>query len=105
VAHVIELLQRTMETTRSLTVQLSRPVLREIGRLPALQWLAGQCLESRGVLVKCDFGAVRTAAVPAVGAMRRRLLSSNRARTFQQRRETFPSIRRSSAGSPGESAS
>jgi signal transduction histidine kinase len=47
------LLQRTLETTRSLTVQLCPPVLRELGLLPALRWLATQVLDPRGIA--CEF--------------------------------------------------
>jgi signal transduction histidine kinase len=54
-AHVVQTLQQTLETTRSLTVQLSPPVLRELGLLPALRWLAREVLQPRGIEVQFEF--------------------------------------------------
>jgi PAS domain S-box-containing protein len=45
--------------TRSLTGQLSPPVLYELGLLPAVRSLAWQLLEPRGIRVECDFADAR----------------------------------------------
>jgi PAS domain S-box-containing protein len=55
IARIKRIIEQTLETTRSLTVQLSPPALRELGVPRALEWLAGQTLQTRGIDVRFDF--------------------------------------------------
>jgi PAS domain S-box-containing protein len=56
---VKRMIERTLETTRSLTVQLSPPALRELGMPKALQWLARETLSPRGIDVQFSFDVPR----------------------------------------------
>lgn len=50
-AEVDDMLQKAIEETRSLTVELAPPVLNQMGLEPALEWLAGQMHEKHGYQV------------------------------------------------------
>lgn len=53
-ARITELLGDAIETTRSLAVDLSPPVLRNEGLVPALEWLADRMQERHGLTVELD---------------------------------------------------
>lgn len=49
-----ELIDQTVQYTRSLTFELSPPILYELGLEPALEWLAEQIQEKHGILVNFE---------------------------------------------------
>lgn len=49
------LLQQSVDTSRSLTVELSPPILYDGGLAPALRWLGRSMGEKHGLAVECDF--------------------------------------------------
>ncbi len=55
---VNDLLEQTLSASRSLTAELSPPVLHESGLGPALQWLSRSMLEKHGLTVEVAFDAV-----------------------------------------------
>jgi signal transduction histidine kinase len=52
---VLSLLDKTIQDTRSLTFELSPPVLHELGFEPALEWLVNQVNEDHGVNAELSF--------------------------------------------------
>ncbi len=52
---VYEMLSQTLSASRSLTTELTPPVLNDIGLGPALQWLARNLLEKHGLKVEMAF--------------------------------------------------
>jgi PAS domain S-box-containing protein len=52
IPEVMDLLDDAMETSRSLTAELSPPILRQGGLLPALEWLARWMHDKHGLRVK-----------------------------------------------------
>jgi signal transduction histidine kinase len=54
VDEVIALLEQTLDETRTLTFELSPPILYELGLLPALQWLAEQTQKRHHIRVIVD---------------------------------------------------
>ncbi|MGD1147646.1 MAG: sensor histidine kinase [Thermoanaerobaculaceae bacterium] len=52
------LLDQTIRTTRSLTVEISPPVLYELGLVPAIQWLGDQFKRKHGLAVEVRAGDV-----------------------------------------------
>jgi DNA-binding NarL/FixJ family response regulator/signal transduction histidine kinase len=52
---VLALLDKTIQDTRSLTFELSPPVLHELGFEPALEWLVNQMSEDHGVNAELSF--------------------------------------------------
>jgi CheY-like chemotaxis protein len=52
VGHVDELLEEAIEASRSLTYELSPPILYEAGLIPALKWLARWTEEKHGLAVR-----------------------------------------------------
>jgi signal transduction histidine kinase/ActR/RegA family two-component response regulator len=53
---VDELLGDSIESSRSLAAELSPPILREAGLLPALEWLARWMRERQGLMVELEVG-------------------------------------------------
>jgi signal transduction histidine kinase len=53
-AQVGDVLEQVVETARSLSVQLSPPVLHEFGLTRALEWLAQNLLHPQKIQLKCD---------------------------------------------------
>jgi signal transduction histidine kinase len=53
-AQVGDVLEQVVETARSLSVQLSPPVLHEFGLTRALEWLAQNLLHPQKIGLKCD---------------------------------------------------
>jgi signal transduction histidine kinase/ActR/RegA family two-component response regulator len=53
-AQVTELLGEAIETSRSLSAELSPPILREAGLVPALEWLARWMQEKQGLKVELE---------------------------------------------------
>jgi signal transduction histidine kinase len=56
------LLDQTIRTTRSLTVEISPPVLYELGLVPAIEWLGDQFIRKHGLAVEVRAGDSREAA-------------------------------------------
>jgi len=61
-SRITELLRDAIETTRSLAVDLSPPVLRDEGLIPALEWLADRMHERHGLTV--DLNVAQNLSVP-----------------------------------------
>lgn len=79
-AQVQELLDDSLRESRTLTVELSPPVLRERGLLPALRWLARWMEEKHGLAVRLDLEPVaevndEAARLALFGAARELLLN------------------------------
>ncbi len=53
-AQITELLGEAIETSRSLSAELSPPILREAGLVPALEWLARWMQEKQGLKVELE---------------------------------------------------
>jgi PAS domain S-box-containing protein len=51
---VVALIQQALQASRSLTTELSPPMLHELGLEPALQWLADQWRENHGLAVTVE---------------------------------------------------
>jgi signal transduction histidine kinase len=51
ITRACELIEQSIQYTRSLTLQLSPPILHEMGLSPALEWLAEQVQQETGLLV------------------------------------------------------
>jgi PAS domain S-box-containing protein len=49
-----ELIEETIEFIRSLTFELSPPILHELGLIAAVEWLADNVRERYGIIVECD---------------------------------------------------
>ncbi len=56
------LLDQTIRTTRSLTVEISPPVLYELGLVPAIEWLGDQFIRKHGLAVEVRAGESREPA-------------------------------------------
>lgn len=56
VAQIVEVLEQTITRTRTLTCQLSPPVLRELGLVAAIQWLSEQVAAQSGLRIRVDAG-------------------------------------------------
>jgi signal transduction histidine kinase len=87
---VAQLIDNVLETTRSLTVQLSPPVLYELGLSAALRWLGTQLLEPRGIAVRTTVNVasvvseqVRVVAFNAVRELYLNILKHSEARTVE----------------------
>ncbi len=52
------LVKRTIEDTRSLTFELSPPILHELGLVAAVEWLAEEIAEEHGIAVEVENGDV-----------------------------------------------
>ena len=85
-----KLVDTVLETTRSLTVQLSPPVLYELGLPAALRWLGTQLLEPRGIAVRTTIDVasavseqVRVVAFNAVRELYLNILKHSKARTVE----------------------
>ncbi len=53
-ADIADVLQQVVETARSLSVQLSPPILHEFGLRRALEWIAQKLLSQQNIPLKCE---------------------------------------------------
>jgi PAS domain S-box-containing protein len=77
---IVDLLQQVVETARSMSVQLSPPVLHEFGLARAIEWLGSHLLTPQGIAVNFDLRISLTG------------VNENVLTLFQSIRETFVNI-------------
>jgi signal transduction histidine kinase len=54
IAAISDLVQQVIHQTRSLTFEVSPPVLYQLGLQPAIEWLAAHIQQNYGVAVRCE---------------------------------------------------